>query len=422
MRQILILISLLVTVSGCIGLPVNVPEAKPFKEEAKNLLVTGKTTRLELESNLGDPLMGGEFWSLYRDTREGWRWFFCYGAAYSGGCGATDRGQTDYYLYVDYVDNVVTSFDIQVEDELCDAHQLCFWRGLLMQADRSSDNSGDAFAPPVIGCKIFLYSDSNRKNSYGEIEVDGWPMGAVVGPNAYYSHIVSSGFHVMAVLPTSEMMNGASAAAQFNCENQQAGYFRYGMGLFSPKLTAVDEPQGQADVRARWRAKPGKPQPELTQANWIKDDEIFVTRYVDAIRAYRIDESGKVKLYKLSETGEFCGLRAAMVDYGLVATTAADGIAYSGFIFDMTQIRVVCSRDGNCQIASIIDGDTCEIPNDEEIRFWPSSRLLVIEPDGDSYTQLFFGKPKFLKKHADCKHYSCSISVNKFRTIVAEGL
>jgi hypothetical protein len=111
MRVTLLFVILSSAISGCVPIPVAVPEQKPFEEEVEGVLTTGSTTQAQLASILGAPALQRKDWRLYRDTREGWAWLFCVGGGYSAGCGAMPRTSSDYFLVVDFDANGILARD-----------------------------------------------------------------------------------------------------------------------------------------------------------------------------------------------------------------------------------------------------------------------------------------------------------------------
>jgi len=408
------------TLSGCVPFPIAVPEENPFKEVAEGFFTPGSSTADDVKSKLGEPALQGSDWWLYRDTRGGWVWAFCVGGGYSAGCGALPRTMADYFYVVNFDSiGIVTQTELLSENKLCDIRGICYEGEILMRpAAQSEDTAAKLFRVPPVGCTVFTYSATDSDSAAGEFIIDGEIVGALVGTSGYHLHTVALGQHAWIVVPSREkQLPLPIARTSFNCEGQQVAYLRYSSGLWSMKLEAVDPERGELDIRARWLAISIPEYGEMIRSNWLRDGQIYVTRQGETVTAYQLVESDKVPRWGVRDSGEPCGMRAALEDYGLSPVGANTGLRFGESLFSLVQLRAVCGNESNCTFESVIDGESCDAALGTEIEFQPLSKLLVLEPNDGSYTELFYGEAKSLKRHAICRNQMCIIDIDQLREI-----
>jgi hypothetical protein len=155
----------------------------------------------------------------------------------------------------------------------------------------------------------------------------------------------------------------------------------------------------------------------MMQSNWLRDGEIYVTRRGQTVTAHQLVESDKIPRWGAGELGEPCGMRAALEDYGLSPVGADTGLQFAESLTSLVQLRAVCANEADCTFESVIDGESCEAAPVTEIEFEPYSKLLVLEPNGESHTELFYDEAKSLKKHAVCEDQLCKIDIDQLRRI-----
>jgi hypothetical protein len=399
--------------SGCIAVPIAVPEEKPFEEAAEASMQIGASTRADVKEVFGEPQMKEPHWWIFRDTRAGWQWAGCAGVGGSGSCGTTERGRTEYFLHVSFdADGILSHYEILREDRLCKEHKVCFKNGLLMRAA----SSGDEIAPAG-HCMAYVYSDTDRDSLAGVVEVNGRRVGTLASTEGYLAHPVPPSRQLWIAFPSGKMMQGATASLELQCDGSETHYLRYTSKLISPALEAVDEAEGRAAIADRWRALADS-DPDLPVAtNWLDQDRVFVAKEDHALKAFELTEPGKVKRFGIGYSGEPCGMRSAIEDYGLIPFGMQERLQLMGPGFGDGTIDVVavCSAKNECEFASVFDDRRCLAKPVEYIGLGTSSRLLVLEPAGDGYTELYFGKARPLKKQAGCSRRDCKISLAQLR-------
>jgi hypothetical protein len=406
--------------SGCIPLPVATPEENPFKEVAEGFFTPGSSTSDSVQEKLGEPALQGSDWWLYRDTREGWQWAFCAGGGYSAGCGALPRAKVHDYYAVDFDSlGVVTQTELLSENELCDTRRICYEGDILMRsATQSEDTAAKRFRVPPVGCSVFTYSTTDSDSAAGELIIDGEIVGALVGTSGYHLHTVAPGRHAWVVVPSRDKQLPLMAArTAFDCEGRQVAYLRYRNGLWGVKIEPVDPERGERDIRDRWLAISIPEYGEMMQSNWLRDGQIFVTRQGETVTVFQLVESDKIPRWGAGESGEPCGMRAALEDYGLSPVGAHTGLQFAESLTSLVQLRAVCANESNCTFESVIEGEFCDALPGTEIEFETYSKLLVLEPDGGSYAELFYGEAKSLKRHAICEDQMCRIDIEELRRI-----
>jgi len=407
-------------ISGCIVFPTGVPEEKPFKEESEDFFVPGSATAEDVRSKLGEPAMQQDKLWLYRDTRDGWRWAICAGAGYTGGCGGLPRGSEDYFLVVDFdADGVVTATTLLKEDELCDVRHLCFESELLMrEASPAEDAEAKLFRAPPTGCYVFTYSDTDSDSAAGYLIIDGEMVGSLVGTSGYYLHTVAPGPHAWLVAPIQKSeFSLPTATAPFNCGDQPIAFLRYRKGFWSPTIEPVNAETGKRDIGERWLAISEPEYGDMMQSNWLRNDEIFVTKQKNTVTAYQLIEGQTMARWGMSTIGEPCGMRAALEDYGLTPLGANSGLLFGESLTSHVEVHGICKDATNCSFRSVIDGEVCNAVLQGDFEFQSTSKQLVLEADGDTYKELYYGDAGRLKKVADCRKGLCTMRIDQLREL-----
>lgn len=417
-------------IAGCIAVPISVPEEKPFKDIVEGSIIIGETTAQDVTDVLGKPdIENGQYW-LYRDWRRGWQWAWCAGIPNFGAdCGALPRSINNYFLEVQLdSDEVVTGARLYSESELCSEKRICFEDNILMRAAPIEDDAAaKLFKAPSGGCSVYTYSTSEADSASGELDIDGTAVGGLVGASGYYLHAVSPGPHVWAIAPTvQKSIPYQVAISRFDCKNGRIVFLKYSLRL-RPKLERVDSERGKKEVLERWLANTAPENVESNYSNWLRGGEIYVTMRDNTVAVYEIKNSdgpsswSNLTKWGVTDSGEPCGIRVALEDYDLSPIGDNNpGLQVGESLRSPVQLRAVCNTDGSCAIESIIDGRSCEADGGTEIEFGLYSKLLVIEPHGDSHNEVFFGKAKSLKKNAACKSGVCRIDVAHLRKIVSQ--
>ncbi len=133
--------------------------------------------------------------------------------------------------------------------------------------------------------------------------------------------------------------------------------------------------------------------------------------------AFELTRPGKVRRFGVSMSGEPCGLRAAIEDYGLTPVGMMQRLEFtdSRTLNSSIDVVAVCNANNECEFASVFDDSRCLAKPIEYICLGTSSKLLVLEPAGDNYTELYFGKARPLMKQGDCSGTHCRIRLARLR-------
>jgi len=429
-REIIISFNFLVVVfafylSGCaFVVPTAVPEQEPFEDSAIEFLTIGSTTREQVSAKLGEPALRRQNWWLYREAREGWAWIGCI-VAYGGGtCATAPRGSEDYFLVVEFDDNdILERYDVIKEDILCEQRRFCYEKDLLTEAATEvEDLASKSYLAPPVGCNVYLYSDTDDDKAAGQVELDGRKVAALVGSHGFHHLVVSPGAHQLLVYPVGEQVLGMFAAKDLDCQDQQIEYLRYRYSWRGPIIEAIDGPQGRAAIEERWLAKPDAGPMEKAHTNWLQDGRVYVTVTGKIAKAHIFSKRGKPLSWGVSNAGEPCGMLAAIEDYGLAPLGGASNelfFHHGGHFNKNVQLLGICNAGGDCAFPSVIKGETCDSIASKDISFPVDGTLLVIEPEGESYSELYFNVAWFLRKHANCDFTTCTMPVAKLRELSA---
>ena len=405
------------SLSGCIGVPIALPEAKPFKDVVDDQFVVGETTSADIVAELGDPTWHDAQRLIYQDSRAGWRWFFCAGAGYSGGCAATDRTSKDFFLLAELDgDRTLTAVYILTEQQLCDEQRVCFKNELLMQAaDVADDVMRKEFTTPESGCTLYVYSGSAADSIAGPIEVNGRTVGAVVGDDGYFAIDLDKGRHIVVITPAGAWYAGAAAASTVECSDAATIFLRYSKSLFGVHIEPVPDSVGRNEIVARWLARSRRMDGEGVNLTWLQDGNVVVMADGITVKAYRPGEPGKMTWWGATLTGETCGMTFAIEDYGLRPAGAHRDLILTESPTSPVKVIPVCNAGGDCDFPSVFDGQQCRVWSDERIQFQKWEKLLIIEPADSGYREVFYGESKQLKGRASCTGRECMISLAELR-------
>ena len=125
-RKPLMALVAIASLSGCIGIPVAVPEPRPFLVDGRPLFEPGVTTRQDVTNELGRPAYEEDDVMVFAADREGWKWAYC--IAEGVGCSRSKRGTKTFYLAVDF-----DSGDTVIGREIYTWRQLCRERAVCMK-------------------------------------------------------------------------------------------------------------------------------------------------------------------------------------------------------------------------------------------------------------------------------------------------
>ena len=427
-RHAACLLPLALLMQACIALPVLPPDAVPFEEQLEDEVEVGNTRAADVMAKLGEPaLRDGSRW-VYRQGRDGWGWLFCGTTGMSGGC-TVARGEQDYLLYAVFDDSqTLSQIEVLRGPELCSRHGLCFDGSLLMQA--SADLPG---APAAAGstnpgnsgdtCTLHVYADGVDYEHGGRLEVDGQAVGDLVGNHGYYALPVAPGRHFVAVVKSADSEHEYPVAAVVDCAGSEDLYLRHEKApLWTTKLNVVDTAVASDQLHDRWRART-RAAVAGTESFWLPGRNVIVVRGSDRnVRVFEKRSAESGTSWASGFDNELCGIRHALVDYDLSPAGGArrfrlqTGTEYVDF-------HPVCNADGRCEFDGLFDGPpdgppngrACRVWQDESITYPERAWLLVVEPAGDSYRELFFGDSRALRKQAECWRKTCTLPLDALR-------
>lgn len=253
---LLILYGLLPAVlAGCVGVPVKVPEKKPFSEYVENDLVIGVTNLEEAEKALGSPILARGDWSIHRDERAGWQWAGCAGET----CGVDPRGSTPYFLRLEHdASGIVTAYEIVTEDRLCKKYHVCYAKGRVMRgAIETGKDARTGIPGNADRCSIYIYSRRYALVMFPadivEVTVNGTPVGTLVNPEGYLLATAPVGSAVISIASPHKVL-----AKELECSGENSIFVRYewnaGFWGHQKRLIVVAEPEGRSDIESRWQA------------------------------------------------------------------------------------------------------------------------------------------------------------------------
>ena len=409
--------------SACVFIPIGAPEESRFQPVAEDSFLVGNATAGEVEDLLGKPDLQAHGWWLYRDRRKGLQWGGCVFGYSSGGCGALPRGSTDYFFVLDFDDrNVVSAMEIFMENELCDDRQICYEGSILMYpASPADDAEAKLFRVPPDGCLVYTYSTTDSDSAAGELIIDGQAIGGLVGTAGFYVHAVAPGPHAWILDPTDDVsLPLPIESIRFDCDEEKIIYVRYSYRFWFQGVELVTVDRGQQDILERWMARPNRERDDKLVSIWLRDGEIYVTRSNDTVSAYEMTGDEIFPSWGKSESGEPCGMRAALENYGLSPSGNRVGMRFAESAFGPVQLRTICGVGSDCRFRSVFDGEYCYTSAPESIEFEPRGKLLVLESHGDTYDELYYDKAKRLKKIAECGDTLCSIGIGELLGIANE--
>lgn len=178
-HRLLVFFVLVTVLSACIAIPTKSPDEHPFNDESLAFIEIGTTTKEQVDAAMlnfpipeGQITMtpslkltpkqfnGGDWW-LYPQRRGTWKWFVCAGTTAGGDCGATDRGERDYFLLIKFDDHgVVSDYDVSsLGSNGCNNSGVCMGVGqYMLLAEEGQDDLAKTFQPPNDGCSVYMYA------------------------------------------------------------------------------------------------------------------------------------------------------------------------------------------------------------------------------------------------------------------------
>lgn len=400
---------------GCVGIPTAVPEPTPFKELLETRFVVGETTANDIRDELGTPTIEEPSRLIYQKSRDGWNFYMCAWIIINANCGSLGRTSKDFFLVAELgTANVLTQAVIVNRKNLCEEHNVCIKESLLMlAANQPEDIHFKQFLPPASGCIAYVYADTSDDSLAAEIKVDGQLAGPLVGPRGYHAIAVEEGLRLIYI----ESARGDLAALAYECRGPSISFLRYDQQFFSSSIHDDGPVEGQEQVRQRWLAQPVKELLSIDQTNWLHGTRVFVQRDGLTVTAIRPGDGEDSSSFGTSFRGEICGMVAALTDYGLSPAGGRRQLLLAAVPAPPTQFAAVCNETDECTFDSVFGQSWCKVAATEYIRFERWQPLLVIEPNGASYKELFYGKGSELDDFADCRHGECKIEVRRLRDL-----
>jgi len=239
------LIAVLLMITGCVAVPIAVPEEKPFTDVIEESFVPGTTSAQEVISELGEPDLREPHLWVYHGVRAGWKWAGCVAVPANGACGVSERTSKDFYLVIDFDDSEVAAMDLVTRDSLCATRHICYAGSILAQAATvAEDGRAKSFPEPDDGCLVYTYSATSSAG--GQLTVDGRKIGNLVGDSGYVMHKVAPGRHAWIITPPrNSPPAGKIGGMQINCRGPEVLFLRYSKGLVNFSLDVVDADFGK---------------------------------------------------------------------------------------------------------------------------------------------------------------------------------
>ncbi len=230
--------------AGCIIIPTQMPDEKPFKDERLAFIEIGTTTKEQVATAMSNfkihtdegevtvklnpqKFRGGDRW-LYAQDREELQLVF---GAYGGGGGTL--GDVDYhFLLIKFdEDGVVSDYKVSsIEGDGCNRDGVCKGSvNYMLLASEDEDLAAKHFQPPVDSCGIYFYGNPHLPV---EAWLDGQPAGWLLNKKLYLFWLVNPGerhLFIRAIPPSSHQKLAAAdfkrRAIHFNCEAGRIYFF-----------------------------------------------------------------------------------------------------------------------------------------------------------------------------------------------------
>ena len=211
---LLLALPLLISLSACIGFPIQLPDEEPFKDEKLAFIEIGKTTKEEIATTMSDFPMetdegevrvkltpqkyrGGDWW-LYAQTREELKWLMI------GPQDVGTIGDVDYrFLLIKFDNNgVVAEYELSSsEGDGCDRYGICVREShYMLLASEDEDRVVKQFDIPADRCGVYVY---RKPAVYGEsaavpIRLDGRRVGWLLNKKQFFFWQLDQGVHQLA--------------------------------------------------------------------------------------------------------------------------------------------------------------------------------------------------------------------------------
>lgn len=401
---------------ACVGVPVAVPESKPFVDMVGSELVVGETKSATVRDKLGQPDFDDDSRWVYRKSRAGWNWLVCGYAVVTAGCGTSGRNDKEYFLLAGFDEaGVVATLDVLDAESLCAQQRLCFHEELLMRESTAvSKDDGRTPAAPGQDCEIYIYSrTSNRKHS-GNIEVNGRGIGAIVGDTGYFRHVSESGRVFVSITSRQLPHHHRVASANFVCGAQETIYLRYHAGFWNMELDRIDAAEATEQLQDRWAAL-AEVDPAPVAIRWLREHAVFVVGRGDDVRVFKNKGPGLATHWASGDIRDTCADEIALEEYGLVPYGGRDRF---GFALDGqpgVDFVPVCNSSSECGFRLLLGGETCRAWRNDSISYGQRNWLIVVEPHGDAYREIYSGESKRLDDIADCARGRCNVAIAALR-------
>ena len=195
--------------SGCIvaGVPIQVPDEKPFKDDRLAFIEIGTTTKAQVATTMSNftvltdegekvvalrplKLKGGDWW-LYKRDRATWQWAGCI-IFIDGDCGTTDVGSDHRFLLIKFDERgVVSDYDVSsLGSDGCNSSGICMQKGsFTFLASAEEDDLAKGFHPLNDGCSVYMYAKVGVMSG-----LDPLPVSVTLDDNPAFSLIDREGF------------------------------------------------------------------------------------------------------------------------------------------------------------------------------------------------------------------------------------
>ena len=410
--------------AGCIAIPVAIPQERPFIDPAAEFLVPGVTQAEEIRAAFGPPNLRAEGEWIYRNTRLGWRWAACVGAYYSGSCGVTDRGETEYFLHVMLDETgVLDEYAVMQQKDLCKARGICISGDLIsLLAAESNTRESDAATVYADSDACDLYVFPRNRRSASTVLVDFERIGDLVDRDSYFYLQLQPGPHTVNFDIETPNMTGGST--ELTCEGGSAHYVRFAGSVIANSVIVkqLDGARGAREIERRQRAVANN-RFESVPGRVLRNGEILAQADGDTLVLYEYHTEGGVESFGTGSVRDSCGLLAALVEYELTPAGGTSALHLVNRRAERVQFAAVCSVTGNCDMPALMGDELCYVESNDVVYFdQPApdsdSEILIVEPSGQlvpSVQEIYFDSASELAAVAQCEQSLCRISADQLR-------
>ena len=264
----LMALSILVTASGCIAYPTQMPDEEPFTDEWLPFIEIGTSTKeqvatvmsnFRVDSDEGevtvelDPhtFRGGDWW-LFAQTREEFQWVYADVSRYSD-----TYGDVDYHFLLIKFDEhgVVSDYEISsLEADGCNREGVCKLRDYYMLlATEDDDNAAKTLQPRGNQCVVYLYLKKSTGKQMVPVKVsfDDGPAVVVGAYEGYLQWDAEYGHHEIELIrPT---LGETFIKREIDCQRSEHWFFEYSRNRSGSKrrMDEIEGSRGRREINKR---------------------------------------------------------------------------------------------------------------------------------------------------------------------------